>query len=126
MRAPGWKRERARALWLCDEGPEGEGWPDEAIATALDVSARSVSRWRCQAVDNGPTAARARPPKVPRSRRLDGAGEAQLLQQAQSAPPAGQARGTLRMLARARVARGMGSRIRYETVRRVLKKELTP
>ena len=36
--------------------------------------------------------------------------------------PAGQARGTWRALARARVA----SRIRYETVRRVLKNELTP
>ena len=36
-----------------------------------------------------------------------GAGEAQLLQRAQSTPPAGQARETLRMLARARVARGL-------------------
>ena len=32
----------------------------------------------------------------------------------------------MRALARARVARGIASRIRYETVRRVLKKELTP
>ena len=29
---------------LCDEGLEGEGWPDATIAAALDVSARSVSR----------------------------------------------------------------------------------
>ena len=43
----GWKMERARALLKCDEGPEGEGWTDEAIAAALDVSAHSVGRWRC-------------------------------------------------------------------------------
>ncbi len=121
-RPPGWKRERARALWLCDEGPAGEGWPDEAIAAALDVSARSVSRWRRQAVDHGPAAALARQPKAPRSSRLDGAGEAQLLQRAQSTPPAGQARWTLRAPARELVTRGIASRIRYETVRRVLKK----
>ncbi len=112
----GWKMERARALLLCDEGPEG--WTDEAVAAALDVSAHSVSR-RCQAVETG------RPRRwsaSPRSSRLDGAGEAQLLQRAQSTPPAGQARGTLRALARERVARGIASRIRYEMVRRVLKK----
>ncbi len=121
-RPAGWKMERARALLLCDEGSEGEGWTDEAVAAALDVSAHSVSRWRRQAVDNGPAAALERQPKAPRSRRLDGAGEAQLLQLAQSTPPAGQARWTLRALARALVARGIASRISYETVRRVLKK----
>ena len=103
----GWKRERARALWLCDEGPEGAGWTDEAVAAALDVSAHRVSRWHRQAVDNGPAAALARQPKAPRSSRLDGAGEAQLLQLVQSTPPAGRARWTLRMLARERVARGL-------------------
>ena len=125
-RPPGWKMERARALLQCDEGPEGEGWPDAAIAAALDVSARSVSRWHRQTVEAGPAAALARQPKVPRARRLDGAGEAQLLQLAQSTPPAGQARWTLRALARELVTRGIASRISYETVRRVLKKELTP
>ena len=49
-RPPRWKMERARALLKCDEGLEDEGWPDEAIAAALDVSARSVSRWCRQAV----------------------------------------------------------------------------
>ena len=37
--------ERARALVQCDEGPEGEGWPDETIAVAPDVSARIVGRY---------------------------------------------------------------------------------
>ena len=122
-RPPLWQTVRARALLKCDAGPQGAGWTDEAVAAAWDVSAVSVSRWHRQAVDNGPAAALARQPKVPRSRRLDGAGEAQLLQLAQSAPPAGQARGTLRALARELVTRGIASRIRYETVRRVLKKK---
>ena len=55
----GGKMERARALLKCDD-PEGEGWTDEAIAAALDVSARSVGRWRRQAVEEGPEAARER------------------------------------------------------------------
>ncbi len=68
---------------------------------------------------------RERQAKALRPSCLDGAGEAQRLQLAQS-PPAGQARGTLRALARARGGEGIVSRIRYETVRRVLKNELTP
>ena len=55
-----------------------------------------------------PEAVWKRPAKAPRSSRRDGAGEAHLLQWAQSMPPAGQARGTLR---------GIVPRIRYETVR---------
>ena len=49
-----WKVERARALLKCDARPEGAGWTDAAIAAALDVSADSVGRWRCQAVTEGP------------------------------------------------------------------------
>ena len=119
---PLWQAVRARALLKCDTGSEGAGWTDEAVAAALDVSAGSVGRWRCQAVAEGPEAALTRQPKAPLSSRLDSAGEAQLLQRAQSAPPADQARWTLRALARELVARGIASRIRYETVRRVLKK----
>ena len=113
--------ERVRALLKRDEGLEGEGWPDEAIVAALDVSARSVGRWCRQAVEKGPAAALERQGTA-RSSRLDRAGEAQLLQLAQSMPPAGQARGPLQALARERVARGIASRINYETVRCGLKK----
>ena len=99
--------ERARALLQCDEGLEGEGWPDEAIAAALDVSARRVGRWHRQAVEKGLAAALERQAKTPRFSCLDGAGEAQLLQRAQSTPPAGQARWTLRALARELVRGGL-------------------
>ena len=77
-----WQVERARALLKCDTGPEGAGWTDEAIA------AGTVGRWRRRAVVDGPEAALERQAKAPRSSRLDRAGEAQLLQLAQSTPPA--------------------------------------
>ncbi len=108
---------RARALLKCDAGET-----DAAVAAALDVSAGSVGRWRRQAVAEGPAAALARRAHPPRPGKLDGAGEAHLLQLAQSAPPAGYARWTLRLLARELAARGVGPRISYETVRRTLKK----
>ena len=114
--------ERARARLKCDAGPEGAGGTDEEIAAARDVSAGRVGRGRRQAVAEGPEAVRERRAQAPRSSRRDGAGEAQLLQWAQSTPPAGQARWTLRARARAREARGIVTRIRYETVRCTLKK----
>ena len=117
-----WQVERARALLKCDAGPEGAGWTDEAVAAAWDVAAGTVGRGRRQAVAQGPEAALQRQAKAPRSSRRDGAGEAQLLQWAQSTPPAGQARWTLRALARELEVRGIVPRIRYETVRCVLKK----
>ena len=58
--------------------------------------------------------------------KCDIGGEAHLLQRAQSAPPVGYARWTLRLLARELAARGVGPRISYETVRRTLKKRTTP
>ena len=51
QRPAGWKMERARVLLQCDEGSEGEGWPDATIAAVWDVSARSVGRWHRQAVE---------------------------------------------------------------------------
>ena len=87
QRPPMWQVERARARLKCDAGLEGAG-TDEAVADALDVSAGSVGRWRCQAVAEDPEAVLKCQAKTPRSSRLDGAGEAHLLQWAQSTPPA--------------------------------------
>ena len=72
-----------------------------------------------QAVAEGPEAMREHRTQAPRSSQWDGAGEAQLLQWAPSTPPAGQARGMLRTLAR---AREIVAPIGYETVRCTLKK----
>ena len=112
-----WPAVRARALLKCDAGAT-----DAAGAAALDVSAGRVGRWRRQAVAEGPAAVMVRRVPAPRPGQRDGAGEAHLLQRAQSAPPAGYARWTLRLLAREWAARGIGPRISYETVRRTLKK----
>lgn len=117
-----WEVDRARALLKGDEGPEGEGWTDEAIAAALDVSAQTVGRWRRQAVDEGPEAVLVRQARALRPCKLDGAGEERLLQMAQSTPPAGRERWTLRLLARELAARENLTPISYETVRRILKK----
>ena len=95
-----WQAERARALLKCDAGPAGASETDAAVADALDVSAGRVGRWRRQAVAEGPAAVMAHRAQAPRPRKLDGAGEAHLLHLAQSAPPAGYARWTLRLLAR--------------------------
>ena len=81
-----------------------------------------MGRWRRLAVAEGPEAVLEHQAKVPRASRLDGAGEVQLLQWAQSTPPAGQACWTLRALARERETRGIVPRIRYETMRCTLKK----
>ena len=104
----------ARALLKCDAGPAGAGETDAAVAVALDVSAGSMGRWRRQAVAEGPRGRDGVP----------GPGAA-ALQLAQSVPPAGYARWTLRLLARELAARGVGPRISHETVRRTLKNKLT-
>ena len=54
-------------------------------------------------------------------RRLDGAGEAHLLALACGAPPEGQARWTLRLLATELVRLEIVETVSYETVRRTLK-----
>lgn len=115
-----WEVDRARALLKGDEGPEGEGWTDEAIAAALDVSAQTVGRWRRQAVAEGPEAVLERQARAPRPCKLDGAGEERLLQLAQSTP-AGSVGPCVYSPASWQRARTCPP-ISYETVRRILKK----
>jgi len=103
-RAAARKLPRARVRLKADEGPQdgpaGPGWTDEAIATALDVSAGLVERLRKRAVDEGPlTAIGRRPSKNPPRRKLDGRQEAQLIARSCSAPPDGREGWTLRLLA---------------------------
>ena len=122
-RAAGWKLRRAQALLKCDEGEAGPAWPDASIAEAFDVTTRSLEHWRKQAVERGPLSLLER--KVQdRSmhRKLDGAGEAKLVQLACSKPPAGYSRWSLRMLADELVALEVVDSIRHECVRQTLKK----
>ncbi len=122
-RAAARKLTRARVLLKADEGPDGPAWTDEAIATALDVSAGTVERLRKRAVLEGALAAtEARPSKALPRRKLDGRQEAQLLALSCSAPPEGREGWSLRLLAEQMVELEYVDVVSYETVRRVLKK----
>src|SRR5687767_10604128 len=79
----------ARILLKADVGPDGPGWPDAAIAEALEVSTATAERVRARLVTEGLEAAlRRRRATAPRRRKLDGAAEAHLIALACSAPPA--------------------------------------
>jgi hypothetical protein len=90
------KRRRAQILFKADQSPQGPAWTDTQICAAFAVGQLAVSRTRKALVFEGVQAAlqrkaRAHPP-VPR--KLDGAGEAQLIALACSKPPAGCAKWT--------------------------------
>ena len=122
-KAAGWKLTRARALLKCDESEQGPGWPDTKIAEALDVTTRSLEKWRKQAAERGPMSLLERK-KRDRSmdRKLDGVGEAQLIKLACSTPPEGYSRWSLRLLADKLVELKVVDSIGHECVRRTLQK----
>ena len=71
---------RARILLKADQGPEGPGWTDAQIATALDVSRPTVERVRKQFAQEGlgATLVRLRP-RTPSPPKLAGWQEAHLV-----------------------------------------------
>ena len=122
-RAAGWKLRRAGAMLKCDEGADGPGWPDAKIAEALDISTRSIENWRKAAVERGPLSLLDRKAQDrSKQRKLDGAGEARLVQLACSTPPAGRGRWSLRLLADQLVVLEVVDAIGHECVRQTLKK----
>lgn len=113
----------ARILLKADEGPGGPAWVDERIAEAVETSQPTVSRVRKQYVQEGLEAAlHRRAPTREYRRKLDGEQEARLVALACGAPPAGQARWTLQLLADKLVELEIVEGISYQTVRRALKK----
>ena len=113
----------ARILLKADEGEQGPGWTDEQIAAALEVNRSTVERVRQRCVEEDFDAAlRPRPSRQVRLRKLDGAGEAQLVALACSPAPTGQQRWTLHLLAEQLVALQVVEGISAETVRQTLKK----
>jgi transposase len=121
--APARKLTHARILLKADSAEGGPAWTDEDIAAALDVSLATLHRIRQQCVEAGPAAALCRRrPTGERTRKLDGLHEAHLLAVACSAPPAGQKRWSLRLLADQLVQQEVVDAISHETVRQVLKK----
>jgi transposase len=111
----------ARILLKADAG--GPGWDDAAIAEALDCGTRTVARVRKKFAQGGlDLALHRKKPTGRQYRKLDGKQEARLVALACSAPPAGKARWTLKMLADRLVELEVIDAVSDETVRRTLKK----
>jgi transposase len=112
---------RARILLKADAG--GDGWTDDRIAEALDVSPTTVARVRKRFVQGGVGAAVQRKRPTGRQyRKLDGKAEARLVALACGKPPDGRARWTLRLLADKLVELEVVGAIDPATVHRTLKK----
>ncbi len=114
----------ARALLLCDAGPDGPAWTVAATAEALGVTARTLEHLKKRVVEEGLEAALERRPrdKPPREGIFDGAFEARLIALACSAAPKGYQRWTIRLLADKAVELHMAASVSHMTVQRVLKK----
>jgi hypothetical protein len=113
----------ARILLKADTGPDGPGWTDAMIASALDVGLSTVARVRQTFVQAGLDAVLQRKPtrrSYPRAR--DGAGEAHLVALTCSTPPEGAGKWRLRLLADRMVELGYVETISHETVRQTLQK----
>jgi len=115
---------KARILLKADISVGGAGWLDGRITEALETSLSTVQRLRRRFVEDGLEAAlnrkkRERPPITPI---FDGEAEARLIQLACSAPPAGHARWSLRLLESKVVELGIVAAASDSTIGRVLKK----
>lgn len=117
------KRKHAQILRQADESEAGPRWDDNEIAEAYGVHRGTVERVRQRLVEQGLAAAINRAPRVRhKARKLDGAGEAQLIALVCGEPPEGRCRWTLQLLASELVSLGQVEAISIETVRQTLKK----
>ena len=121
--APARTQTHARILLKADCSEAGPALLDDAIVAACEVSRPTVERVRRAFAKGGLNAAlhRKRHNRPPQ-RKLDGAQEAQLLALTCSAPPQGQERWTLALLADKLVELKLVDSIARETVRSTLKK----
>ena len=114
----------ARALLLCDAGPDGPSWTVAVAAEALGVTSRTIEHLKKRFVEDGLEAALVRKTreKPPRDVIFDGAFEARLIALACSDAPEGYQRWTVRLLADKAVELNFASSVSHMTVQRVLKK----
>jgi transposase len=113
----------ARIVLKADESESGPGWKDEQIKEALEVSISTIERIRRELVEEGlDVALSRRAGSGYRDPKIDGEKEAHLIALACSAPPGGQAKWTLRLLAEKMVELEYVDEVSYETVRKTLKK----
>jgi transposase len=119
------KVQKARALLLCDQGEAGPAWKDVDIAQAVGTTVRSLESWRRRACEVGPLEALQPRWSGGRKPKLDGRGEARVVQLACSQAPEGHERWTLRLLADRLVELEVVEAVSYETVRQTLKKTIS-
>ena len=114
----------ARALLLCDAGPQGPGWTVQDVAEAMGVTARTIEHLKKRFVEEGLEAALERKPseKPPRPVIFDGAFEARLIALACSESPEGHRRWTVRLLAEKAIELNLTTNVSHMTVQRILKK----
>lgn len=114
----------ARALLLCDAGPDGPAWTVADTAEALGVTSRTIEHLKKRFVEDGLEAALVRKAreKPPRDVIFDGAFEARLIALACADAPEGRQRWTVRLLADKAVELNFASSVSHMTVQRVLKK----
>ncbi len=117
------KRRHAQMLLKVDQGVEGPGWSDAAVAEAFDCTPRLVERLRVRLVERGFEAGLEHGNRGKnRARKLDGVAEARLIALACGEAPAGRNRWTVRLLADQIVALEIVESCSKSTVQRVLKK----
>ena len=117
------RMRRAQMLLLADENKPDGVWKDADIGKALNAHVRTVERTREKCVREGVEVALNHTlPQKKRSRVLDGAAEARLVQLACSDAPDGLDRWTLQMLADKLIELEVVETVSRETVRTTLKK----
>jgi len=114
----------ARALLLCDVGPQGSAWTVADTAEAMGVAPRTIEHLKKRFVEEGLCAAleRRQSDKPPREVIFDGAFEARLIALACSEAPEGRRRWTVRLLAEKAVELSLTPSVSHMTVQRILKK----
>lgn len=119
------QQRRARLLLAVDSSGGRHAPTDAAVAAATQVDPRTVARVRAEFAQHGLERALCGQRRVfPIRRKLSAVQEAQVLVVAQSDPPPGQTRWTLRMLSARLVELAVVPEICHETVRRTLKKTI--
>lgn len=118
------KSKRAIALLLCDEGAHGPALGDAEVEVVTAMSRSTLVRLRQRCCETGPLGALERKArdKPPREIKITGEVEAGITRLACSKPPEGQARWTLRLLARRLVEIEVVESISHQSVALVLKK----
>lgn len=117
------KLKRAQALLLVDQGEYGSNKTDEEVWEFIGLSVSTLEKLRkCFVLEGLESALNDKKRDRVYERKLDGAGEAQLVQLACSEPPEGNSSWTLNLLSEKLVELKVVDNISESTVRRTLKK----